>query len=207
MVRADAAQLLPALPSGCVDAVVTDPPWNLGRPYGTTTDRMADDDYVRWLAGILRECARVSRGAVAVCIGTHNAARTDRLLGGSGLRVAGRLCWHREPGCRETVLLAAPPGWVPPAGRLAAAARVLERTPELRRRFGHPVPKPVPVMAALVRLACPPGGLLLDPFVGTGSTLVAARRAGRRSIGLELEERFCRTAVARLATCGVRRAA
>jgi hypothetical protein len=160
---------------------------------------MADDAYVRWLAGVFRECARISRGAVVACIGAHNAARVDRLLGGSGLRVAGRLYWHREPGCREAVLLAAPPGWVAPAGRLLAAARVLERTPEPRRRWGHPVPKPVPVMAALVRLACPPSGLVLDPFAGTGATLVAARRAGRRSIGLELEERFCRTAVQRLA--------
>ncbi|MDP9430685.1 MAG: site-specific DNA-methyltransferase [Actinomycetota bacterium] len=203
MVRADAAQLLPALPSGCVDAVVTDPPWNLGRPYGSTTDRMIDDDYVRWLDGVFRECGRISRGPVVACIGTHNAGRVHRLLGGSGLRVTGWLSWHREPGRREAVLLAGPPGWAAPAGRLASAARVLERTPEVRHRWGHPVPKPVPVMTALVRLACPPGGLLLDPFAGVGSTLVAARRAGRRSIGLELEERFCRAAVRRLS---VRRA-
>lgn len=62
MVRADAAQLLSALPSGCVEAVVTDPPWNLGRPYGANSDRMADDDYVRWLGGVLRS-APASAGA------------------------------------------------------------------------------------------------------------------------------------------------
>jgi site-specific DNA-methyltransferase (adenine-specific) len=197
-VRADAAQLLPGLPSACVDAVVTDPPWNLGRPYGTCTDRMADDDYLRWLNGVLRECARVSRGPVTACIGTHDALRIRRLLDGTGLRLAGRLEWHREPGCREAVVVAARPGWVARPERLASAARVLERTPELRRRWGHPVPKPVPVMAALVRLACPPGGLVLDPFAGVGATLVAARRAGRRAVGVELEDRFCRTAVHRL---------
>jgi DNA modification methylase len=198
VIRADAAQLLPALPTGCVDAVVTDPPWNLGRPYGANSDRMADDDYVRWLGGILRECARICRGPIVACIGTHNAGRVHRLLSGTGLRVAGELFWHREPGRPEAVVVAAPPGWAAPTGRFGTAGRVLARTPELRRRWGHPVPKPVPMMAALVRLACPPGGLLLDPFAGTGSTLVAARRTGRRAIGLELEERFCRTAVHRL---------
>jgi DNA modification methylase len=199
VVRADATQLLPALRSACVDAVVTDPPWNLGRPYGSSTpDRMPEDEYVRWLNDVLRQCARVSRGPVVACIGTHNVPRADRLLDRTGLRAAGWLWWHREPGRPEAVVLAAPPGWVPPADRLDAARRVLTRTPELRRRWGHPVPKPVPVMAALVRLACPPGGVLLDPFAGTGSTLVAARRTGRWSIGLELEERWCRTAARRL---------
>ncbi len=198
MVRADAARLLPALPTACVDAVVTDPPWNLGRPYGANPDRMPDDDYVSWLGAILRECARVSRGPVVTCIGTQNVGRIQRLLSGTGLRVVGELSWHRGPGHVEAVVVAAPPGWAAQTGRLDTAGRVLARTPELRRRWGHPVPKPVPMMAALVRLACPPGGLLLDPFAGTGSTLVAARRASRRAIGLELEERFCRTAVHRL---------
>ncbi|MDK3254949.1 site-specific DNA-methyltransferase [Blastococcus capsensis] len=96
------------------------------------------------------------------------------------------------------MVVAAPPGWAAARPLADAADRVLHRTPELRRRWGHPVPEPVAMMAALVRLACPPGGLLLDPFAGTGSTLVAAHRAGRRSIGLELEENYCRTAVRRL---------
>jgi DNA modification methylase len=198
MVCADAAQLLPALPTGCVDAVVTDPPWNLGRPYGRNQDRLEEDDYVSWLNGILTQCSRVSRGAVVACIGTHNAERIDRLLDGTGLHVTDWLAWHRETGNPEPVVVAAPAGWSTPRPRLATAVGVLRRTPELRRRWGHPVPKPVPMMAALVRLACPPRGLLLDPFAGTGSTLVAARRSGRRSIGLELEEEFCRTARRRL---------
>lgn len=198
VVRADAAHLLPGLPDACVDAVVTDPPWNLGRSYGRHGDRLAEDEYVRWLRGILRECARTSRGPVVACIGTHSAARVPRLLRGTGLRAAAWLSWHREPGSPEAVVVAAPPTWQVPGSRLHTARRILARTPETRRRWGHPVPKPVPVMAALVHLACPRGGVLLDPFAGTGATLVAARRTGRRAIGVELEERFCRTAMARL---------
>jgi site-specific DNA-methyltransferase (adenine-specific) len=198
VVRADAADLLPALEDACVDAVVTDPPWNLGREYGRHHDRLPEHEYVRWLRLILGECARVSRGPVVAFIGTHNRHLVPRLLVGSALRVAAELSWHREPGSAEAVVVIAPAAWPVHRLRLEAADRVLARTPELRRRWGHPVPKPVPVMAALVRLACPPGGLVLDPFVGAGSTLVAARRAGRRSIGMEVEERFCRTAARRL---------
>lgn len=51
----------------------------------------------------------------------------------------------------------------------------------------HPTVKPVDLMRWLCRLVCPPGGLILDPFAGSGSTLVAARAEGMRAIGIERE--------------------
>jgi site-specific DNA-methyltransferase (adenine-specific) len=62
----------------------------------------------------------------------------------------------------------------------------------------HPTQKPVGVLVPLLRYSCPPGGLVLDPFLGSGSTLLAARQLGLRAIGIEREERYCAAAVARL---------
>jgi site-specific DNA-methyltransferase (adenine-specific) len=50
----------------------------------------------------------------------------------------------------------------------------------------------------LVRLACPPGGLVLDPFAGSGTTLLACRAEGRHGIGVELEQEYADIARARL---------
>jgi site-specific DNA-methyltransferase (adenine-specific) len=63
----------------------------------------------------------------------------------------------------------------------------------------HPTQKPLGVLIPLVQYSSPPGGLVLDPFAGSGSTLVAARLEGRRAIGIEIEERYCEAAVSRLA--------
>lgn len=67
--------------------------------------------------------------------------------------------------------------------------------PEDGRRL-HPTQKPVAVMRWCLTL-CPPG-LVLDPFAGSGTTLVAAKSVGRRSIGVEVEERYCEVAANRL---------
>lgn len=57
-------------------------------------------------------------------------------------------------------------------------------------RYGHATPKPVALAARAVASSCPANGLVFEPFLGTGSTLIAAEITGRRCNGVELEPQF-----------------
>lgn len=62
----------------------------------------------------------------------------------------------------------------------------------------HPTQKPTGIIDPLLRYSCPPGGTVLDPFMGSGSTLVAAKALGLPAIGIEIEEKYCEIAAKRL---------
>lgn len=65
-------------------------------------------------------------------------------------------------------------------------------------RPNHPCPKPDALMAELVADFTDGGELVIDPFMGSGTTLIAAKRLGRRAIGIEREEKYCEVAAKRL---------
>jgi site-specific DNA-methyltransferase (adenine-specific) len=67
------------------------------------------------------------------------------------------------------------------------------------RRNTHPTVKPLALMRYLVRLVLPPGGVLLDPFAGSGTTGLAAIAEGRKAILIEREERYCEISARRMA--------
>lgn len=64
-------------------------------------------------------------------------------------------------------------------------------------RNDHPCPKPVALMTELVALFTDAGETVLDPFAGSGTTLLAAKSLGRRAIGVEIEERYAEIAATR----------
>lgn len=75
---------------------------------------------------------------------------------------------------------------------------VLQFTPVPSAQRAHPVDKPPALLAKIIGVSTDPGDIVLDPFMGGGSTLLAARDSERRAIGIEIEERYCEIAAKRL---------
>jgi DNA modification methylase len=66
------------------------------------------------------------------------------------------------------------------------------------QKEGHPSSKPLALWKWLMLAGCPEGGLVIDPFLGSGTTLRAAKDLGCRAIGIEINEKYCEIAVRRL---------
>jgi len=73
-----------------------------------------------------------------------------------------------------------------------------EFPPESAKRIGHPAPFPVELPLRLIELYTYRGDVVLDPFVGSGTTAVAAARTGRRYVGVDADEQYVRLARTRL---------
>ncbi|KOU50543.1 DNA methylase [Streptomyces sp. WM4235] len=78
-------------------------------------------------------------------------------------------------------------------------ARSVIKAGAVRYQRRHPTEKPIELLTPLIEYGCPEGGLVIDPFAGSGSTLDAARMLGRRAIGIEADERYVEAAARRLA--------
>lgn len=72
------------------------------------------------------------------------------------------------------------------------------RARSMHGRAIHPTEKPAALLAPLIEYACPEGGVVLDPFAGSSSTLLTARTLGRRAVGIERSEQYCEKAAERL---------
>jgi site-specific DNA-methyltransferase (adenine-specific) len=197
------------LPHVTADVLVTDPPYgvNLGAHGGANDGRkdhvLVKGPYATYIdspenfratvvPGVAAALAIVSRGAV-FCAG-HMAFDLPRpaAIGGVFLPAAtGRCAWGYNSFSHCLLYGAAPDlnlGAKPIGIRSTATAGASV----------HPCPKPLAWMTWAVGLVSRTGETVLDPFCGSGTTLVAAKDLGRRAIGIEIEERYCEIAAKRL---------
>lgn len=75
---------------------------------------------------------------------------------------------------------------------------ILKATATVSTKREHPVEKPTALLKELMMPTTQHGGIVADPFMGSGSTLLAAKELGRRAIGCDTEERYCEIAACRL---------
>jgi len=220
----DALTELRKLPDKSVDMIFTDPPYGIpiGRtlPNGERVHVMGDDVAYEVFNTFLPEAARVLRPGACVCVCACVGAGPDpvcarwavTMAAHSDLQFVQMVVWAKSLGlgwryrsAHEMVLVAAKKGarmrWYDTTRRVGS---ILYGVSKVCASGKHPTEKPVALAAHFIGLHTQPGDTVLDPFCGFGSTGVAAVRAGRGFIGIELHPPYAEEAKRRIyGTLGV----
>lgn len=202
IILGDCLDVLPTLRARSVDFVLTDPPY-LVNYCDRDGRRVANDKDDDWLLPAFKEMYRVLRND-AFCVSFYGWNRVDRFFGAwraAGFLAVGHIVFAKSYQSKARFL-----GYRHEAAYLLAKGRPAlpdEPLPDVMpwKYSGnrlHPTQKPVGSLAPLIESFCPEGGLVLDPFAGSGSTCVAAHQTGREYVGIELDAKHHATAVARL---------
>lgn len=202
ILQGDCLELMPELPAASVDLVLTDPPYVCH--YRDRAGRtVANDDRTDWMAPAFQEIARLLKPG-ALCISFYGWTATDAFFKAwraAGLRPVAHLVFCKSYASRAGLFQAMhESAYVLAKGRPASPVKALSdvRGWTYTGNKLHPTQKPVDELVPLIRSYCPEGGLVFDPFAGSGSTLVAARSLGRRYLGIELDPSHVATAEKRL---------
>lgn len=203
----DAVDVLPSLGLR-VDAIVTDPPYKLSQEYSAATDadNLAAVCSIQLTAPHLLTAIRPG-GVAAVFYDTRILPFALDAFRRGGWKYLRNLTLYRRAGNAHTlhgwmstsdfVLLFAAPGASPafhgPPRHDTYVKAQLESV-----SFDHPAQKPESFVSAIVGNITPPGGAVLDPYMGSGTTLRAAKNIGLTAVGIEIEERYCEVAAKRL---------
>lgn len=221
LIEGEALATLQTLEAGSVDCVVTDPPY--GIDYRTVNGASPSEKHrssrvVPWQPIVgddrprgewLHPCLRALRdgGALYLCCRQDVEPEWRRLLAEAGFSFKQRLVWHKRAHgkgdlagtyamtCEDVLFVT--------KGRHLLSCRPsmlldVGCVPTWKLRH-HPHQKPVGLFRRLIAASTPPGGTVLDPFAGSGTTGIAALAEGRKAILVEREPAYCDVIRRRLA--------
>lgn len=216
----DSREIIGRLPRA--DAVITSPPYNCGMDYGTASDSLGLDDYREFLRASVFE---IEADRLCVNVGNYIGSRADRVRTADILReVSGEwplldeIIWDKGPANGAAW------GNYPTSPRIRAQHEMVYvygdaplrsdsgiswpdwsrlttsiwRIPAQVDLSEHPAQMPVALADRLTRLYTPADGLVVDPFMGSGTGGVAAVMSGRRFIGIEIDPDHFDTACRRI---------
>lgn len=199
----DCIEVMRQMPARSVDFILTDPPY-LVRYKSRDGRSIANDDNADWLEPASRAMFRVLKND-SLAVSFYGWTQTDRFMSAwraAGFRIVGHIVFRKRYASRARfVSYTHESAYVLAKGRPVLPAHppadVID-FPYSGNRL-HPTQKPVAALKPLIEAFCPEGGLVLDPFCDSGSTLVAACEANCDYLGIELDPAYHGIAARRLA--------
>ena len=207
IVNADCLEYMKTLPDKSVDLVLTDIPYDMVNrdSQGLRNLDKGDADILNIsLPALVQEIIRITKGSIYIFCGFGQISEIS--LGLRNQKINPRLIiWEKtNPSPMNgdvTWLSGIEPcvfGKLPNATFNGHCKNTVLRYPISRLNTGHPTEKPIELFKELIEISSKNGDTILDPFMGSGTTLVAAKQLGRKAIGVEISEKYCEIAKSRL---------
>ena len=199
--NADCLEILPRLPK--VDLVLTDPPFNHGKDFAN--DNMNDADYLSWIdniykqiyfvmaddSAIISECAKRHLIPILNILSKYytyehqiiNHHTNDMRRGKMGWSKYSIFLWFGKGKSKKRYCY----------GDLLKTTIVSNK-----KEFSHPSPKVIECYKRIIDLFSDKNQTILDTFLGSGTSIIAAKNLGRKCIGIEIKKKYCDIAIKRL---------
>jgi DNA modification methylase len=203
IINGDCTEVLKSIKSESVDFVLTDPPYFV-RYKDRSGRTIANDRRPESVLGAFSDVYRMLKPD-SFCISFYGWNRIDAFFHAwkhAGFTPIGHIVWPKNYASSTSFLRARhEQAYVLAKGHPAKPFRPLDDVQpwEYTGNKVHPTEKAVSILTPLIETFSRPGDVVLDPFAGSGSTLVAAALLKRGYLGIELDAKYCRLAEKRLA--------
>ena len=182
----DCLEIMGLIPDKQIDFVFADPPYGRNK---------ANWDFY-YPVGYEKEILRLAKNGVVITCGEKNIGEAITQLGDE--YKAPIYAWNKNGMTRgilgyQNVIIALC------AGKIKMGQNFIQFSIRDLSRKNHPAPKPIEYMRAIILRFSDPMDLVLDPFLGSGTTAVACKELGRHFIGIEINPEYCKIAEHRLA--------
>lgn len=202
IIHGDCIEVMQAIPVRSVDFILTDPPY-LTAYKSRENKTILNDDNTAWLTRSFAQMYRVLKPD-SCAISFYGWPKTDLFFQAwkwAGFRIGGHIVFRKRYASKTAFLqYSHEAAYLLIKGNPALPAAPLPDVMEWTYTGNklHPTQKSIHILKPLIEAFTSPGQLVLDPFVGSGSTCVAAKRTGRDYMGIELDAAHHATARKRL---------
>lgn len=217
--QGDAITLMKRLPRGSVNLIITDPPYNIGMNYRSYKDLRHKEAYSEWSRQWLLQASRVLRkdGTLYVINYPENNASLLAHVDGAGLKFRSWLVWHypsnigispRNFTRSQRCILFLTKSSTYTFNKIPLSMARNKRGDVLRynmvkntskEKVDFPCQIPQSLIELLLTISSNTGDLVLDPFSGSGTTSLVAKRMGRKYLGFDMDAKYVVMASCRIA--------
>ncbi len=195
IIQGDCLEVMKSIPDNSVDLVLTDPPYGINLEYNNYKD--SEENWFKLMDKVIPELKRISK---MVIMPSCQIRRLKWIY--DNHPPDWLICWYK--GSTGHASFVGFNDWEPhlvygkTRNQLFMYDFFRTKSSPKKGTFNHPCPKPIEWANWIIKRATQEGDIVLDCFLGSGTTAVACKNLGRKFIGIELSEEYCKIAEKRL---------